>query len=242
MAKNAENATRMSAELVDYLSVQEREFVRLYVLTANAYGSFIKAFPPQTPKEAAIARSACYRVMKREHIADAIKAAKSIVRRRMRLDASRYLSRTALIANAEIGDFYDFDVDGTDPKPRPCRDIPAEMRAAIKEIHRTESRYTHKTPDGTITEETRVGTRFVLHDVLRAQKMLYEHLGLNKPVNPLEDLLKLLPLDLQHQVAERLRTAFRGGPVVGEPPAIAAAPASSVDQHRPDNPAEPPAP
>lgn len=43
-------------------------------------------------------------------------------------------------------------------------------------------------------------------------QLVFRHLGLDMTVNPLEALLALLPLDLQHRVAEVLRSPLRVSP------------------------------
>lgn len=202
------------------LTIRQREFLRLYLLKGKPYFCFVKAFNCKTEDELAKARSYAYRLLNTAEMKAAIKVATESVRRSLRIEADALLREVCIIGKATMGDYFEFDSKGM-PKMKPAEEISAEAQRAIQSIEQTETKTVHHHKDGTRTETVTVTTRVRLHDKIRALQMLMRHLGLDKPASPLESLLNALPLDLQHKVAEVLRSTFRRKGVVDEPPAVA---------------------
>ncbi|QEL19168.1 terminase small subunit [Limnoglobus roseus] len=199
------------------LTIQQREFVRLYLLKGSAYGAYLKAFSLTEPRDVANARAYAYRLLKTVEVKQLIRDSSEAVRKRLKINPHVLLQEATAVARSSAGDYFDFDRDG-DPVPKPAREIDTVAQKAIKSITRTDRTIVHRHPDGTVTEERRVSTQFQLHDKMRAIQLLFRHMGLDEKVNPLEALISILPLELQHRVAEVLRTSYRRKSKVDVPP------------------------
>lgn len=210
-----ESARQAAPEPDDHLTEQQQEFVRLYLLTGKAYPAYVKAFMCETPAELKRAGTYCYRLLKSVEIREALNRVVGHLKRRYRVDPGAALREVIVVAMSSMGDYLDFDTAGV-PQFRPGRDVHERAQRAIKGIERVENRYSTTAPDGTVTERIQVRTKIVLHDKLKAMSLLFKHLGLDKTVNPLEGLIALLPLELQHRVGEVLRSPVRED---GKPPA-----------------------
>lgn len=210
------------------LTDQQREFLRLYLVMGNGAKAWIKAFDCKADNEIAKARVYSYRLLKTKPVQEILKSVTSDSRRKLRLEAAKIIREIAAIANSTMGDYLNFDTPGF-PKIKPGREISAESQKAIQSIEQIETKTVRNHQDGTSTETVEIRTRVRLHDKIRALQMLCRHLGLDKPASPLESLLNALPLDLQHKVAEVLRSTFRRKGLEGEPTA-APAPAGAAGQ------------
>jgi phage terminase small subunit len=178
----------MSLDDADALSTPQRRFVDEYLSHANGTRAYRAAYPGATY---AAARTAAARLRKVPAVAAELKAGRAAQRQRTRLDADRLLRELAAVAFSDIGDL--FDADG---HPLPPHLIDPVSRSAVASLTVTRT----VSASGEVTETFRV--RF--WDKLRALELLARHLGLSRPLPPLEAVLQLLPPELRTEVTATL--------------------------------------
>ena len=123
------------------------------------------------------------------------KAGRAAQRRRTRVDADRVLRELAAVAFSDIGDL--FDADG---QPLPTHLIDPIARLAIESL--TVARTVSAT--GAVTETFRVK----FWDKGKALDLLARHLGLGRPLPPLETLLAHMPAGVRDEVRAALSRAI----------------------------------
>jgi len=132
------------------LTESETSFVREYLVDLNATGAYLR-IGLGNPENRAAASVGAHKLMHRPGVLRAIDEA-------MTNDGSGprqwLITKLQAIANANIGDFFDWTSDG--PTLKPSDEIPRELTALVSEIVQK--------PDGSV--------RLKLHDPLRAVEIL----------------------------------------------------------------------
>jgi hypothetical protein len=185
------------------LSEKEQEFVRSYVIDHNATRAYIKAFgeidEKGSKRSRAALRQAAKKLLTKAHIQNEIRGEEAYICRKNRITPHRVVSELSSIAFSDIGDVFDFDVDGF-PMPKKGRDIPYRVRKAIQEIRHT-TRTTLR-DDQELIVETEV--KYKLHPKQPALDKLYAHLGLSPETCQLEAFLAVIPNGPLREEIERL--------------------------------------
>ena len=170
----------------------QMRFVDEYLRDGNGTRAYRAAYPGATY---AAARTGAARLRKVPAVAAELKAGRAAQRRRTRLDADRLLRELAEIAFSDIGDL--FDQDGSPLMPH---QIPPYARGAIESL--TVARTVSAT--GAVTETFRVK----FWDKGKALELLARHLGLSRPLPPLETLLSQMPAGVRNEVRAALSRAI----------------------------------
>lgn len=181
----------MAREQGEGVEGPRRRFVEEYLRDGNGTRAYMAAYPRSGY---AAARAGAARLRKVPAVAAELKAARAAQRRRTRLDADRLLRELAAVAFSDIGDL--FDADGS---PLPPLLIDPVTRSAVASLTVTRT----VSASGEVTETFRV--RF--WDKLRALELLARHLGLGRPLPPLEAVLASMPEPVRREVAAALAAA-----------------------------------
>ena len=177
----------------------QRRFVEEYVADCNGTRAYRVAYPSASY---AAARTNAGRLLALPAVAREVRAGRAAQRRRTRVTADRVLRELAAVAFSDIGDLFDFS-----GRPIPVHFLEPETRRAISALAVT--RVTDAS--GIVSEKFHVRFR----DKLRALELLARHLGLDRPLPPLETVLQLFPPALREQVVAALAAA--NGPPSREP-------------------------
>ncbi len=178
----------MSRDDADDLTEPQRRFVEGYLSGGNGTRAYRAAYPGASY---AAARTGAARLRKLPAVAAELKAGRAAQRRRTRLEGDRLLRELAAVAFSDIGDLFD-----SDGRPLPPHLIDPIARLAIESltVARTVS------ASGAVTETFRVK----FWDKCKALDMLARHLGLGRPLPPLEAVLANMPSGLRDEVRAAL--------------------------------------
>lgn len=189
------------------LTAQERTFVSEYMIDYNTTRAYMCAFPDTLHTSARASGSRFRRTP--------LVAAEIEYRMEARF-AVNELSADKVLEEAKLLAFTDplhlFQDDGC--TPRTMRQIPPEVRRMIQTVKVSRERTTTTTTTRGETTTTVSTNHSILEFKLHSKKdgldRLWQYMGLNKEIPPLEVLLGLLPTELSGPIRAALARALSG--------------------------------
>jgi phage terminase small subunit len=185
------------------LTPEQQRFVDEYLIDLNGTQAYRRAYPGVAYTTA---RTESSRLLANPNIRREVEAAKAARSERTQITADRVLEAVALVAFADPLDLTD-----ADGRPRPLRQIPPELRAAIAGVKVRRETVRRVTLGDDSTETKSEVVEYKLNDRLGALEKLFRHLGLSQEIPPLDALLAALPEDLRPAVRAALGAAVSGG-------------------------------